>query len=535
MQADTLVKDLERKKADSSGTGSARQRFLVNVSSNVTLISTQAAVNLWLTPYLIGHLGIAAFGIISLASSIVSYMSVLTTALNSAVSRFLAIDLEQGDRLAANKTFNTALFSIFGAIVTLSPVVLAILLAFPHIFDVPSGWEKDASWLFAIVAIAFFVTVIGSNFAVSPFVHSQFLLSNIVNFAALLARIGFIVTLFSLLRARLWYAGGGALIAALVSLLGYVILWHKLTPELHIQITAFDRSRLQSLMGMGGWMVVNMVGAMLLGRVDLIVVNAYFGAAMTGGYASVVQFSLLMEYLASAAGTVVRAVILIKYAQQDFVGLRRLSSQSVKLLGLALALPVGLLCGFSRPLLSVWLGPSFEYLSILLVIMISHQSLNLSVRPLLHVQNAYGKVRWPGIATLLSGGASLGLAVLLAMWGKWGAAGVALAVAVSWTAKNALYMPIYTARIMKVRWWTFLPCLSASVIGTLFVGMVSYVLTLVRMPNSWFTLAGSAAVVSLAYAVVVWAIGLSRADRQLLKDLSPLQATGTGASSGQDE
>jgi membrane protein EpsK len=168
-------------------------------------------------------------------------------------------------------------------------------------------------------------------------------------------------------------------------------------------------------------------------------------------------------------------------------------------------------------------------LSTLLVVIVFHQSLNLSVRPLLDVQNAFNKVRWPGIATLISGGASLGLAVLLAIWGKWGAVGVALAVAVAWTAKNALYMPVYTARIMELPWWAFLPTLSASVIGTLFVGLVSYGLTLCRMPDNWLTLAGSGASVSLVYTLGVWAIGLNRADRQLLRKMLPFQDTGTEA------
>jgi O-antigen/teichoic acid export membrane protein len=524
MQPDALVKDLRDTRElppRTLGIGNARKRFLVNVSSNVALVTVRAVVSLWLTPYLIGHLGIAAFGMVPLVNSVTAYLQIFTTALNSAVSRFLIIDLEQRDKLAANKTFNTALFGVVGVVVALSPVVLVLSLAFPYIFDVPPGWERDASWLFATVAVALFVSVIGSNFAISSFAHSQFLLSNIAQFAALLARIGFVVALFSLLPARLWYAGGGVLVAALVSFSGYVLLWRKLTPELRIQITAFDRSRLQSLTGMGGWVVVNMVGAVLLTRVDLIVVNTVFGAAMTGGYGSVVELSALMRYLVPAAGTVVRPVILTKYAQRDFVGLQRLSSQAVKLLGLALALPVGLLCGFSRPLLSIWLGPSFQNLNVLLVFVTAHLSLTLSVRLLLHVQNAYNKVRWPGIATLLSGGANLGLAILLALWGGWGATGVAVAGAVVWTAKNALYMPIYTARIMRRPWWTFFPSLSASVIGTLSVGMAAYGLTLVRMPNSWLTLASSAAIISLLYAVGVCGIGLSRADRQLLKDLLP--------------
>jgi O-antigen/teichoic acid export membrane protein len=507
------------------GLEGARTRFLGNVSSNVAVIAFQSVATLWLTPYLIGYLGVAAFGMVPLVISITSYISILTTALNSAVSRFLAIDLGRGDKEAANKTFNTALWGMAGIILSLSPVVLTISLAFPALFHVPPGWERDASWLFLGVAVAFFVTVIGSTFGVSPFVHSQFLLRNIANFAGLVARLGFIITVFSIFRARLWYVGGATLIGALVSLLGYLILWRRLTPELRVQMGAFDRIKLQALMSMGGWVVVNMAGAMLLGRVDLIVVNTFFGAAMTGGYGAVTQFSFLAEYLASAGGTAVWPVMLIKYSQQDFVGLQRLTSQAVKLFGIALALPVGLLCGFSRPLLSIWLGPSFDHLGVLLIVIICHHSLNLSVRPLLHVQNAYNKVRWPAIVTLVAGGANLGMAIGFAQWGKWGVVGVAVAGALAWTAKNAIYMSIYTAHIMRLPWWTFIPSLGSSVMGTLLVGLGSYALTLVRMPESWLTLIGSAALVSIVYAAVAWAVGLSRTDRQLLRNLSPLKAT----------
>jgi O-antigen/teichoic acid export membrane protein len=291
-----------------------------------------------------------------------------------------------------------------------------------------------------------------------------------------------------------------------------------------VQITAFDRSRLRELGGMGGWLTVNTLGGMLLNRVDLVVVNAFFGAALTGGYGSVAQFSMLVEQLASSAATVLRPIILIKYAQQDVIGLQGFASRSVKLLGLVLALPVGLLCGLSRPLLSMWLGPDYQYLSVLLVIIVGHSSVTFSVRPLLYVQSSYNKVRWPGIATLVSGGVSLGLAVAAGMWGRWGAAGVALAVAVAWTARNALYVPIYTARIMKLAWWSFLPTLVPVVTATLLVGAAAYGLTRIQMPHSWFELAGLAILISLVYAAGVWGVGLNRADRQLLGQLLPWRA-----------
>jgi O-antigen/teichoic acid export membrane protein len=505
----------------------ARRGFLANVSSNLVFTAVQALATLWFTPFLIRHLGVGAYGMVPLVNSLVIYMAILTSAHYSTLSRFLAIELEQGDEVSANKTFNTALSAITAAFLVLTPFILLLALNFPRIFAVPTGWESDASWLFAIVALGFMITVIGNSFGVSPFIHSRFPLMNTVNLMALFARIGFVVALFTLFRPHLSYVGGGILIGALTTLAGFVLIWRRLTPELHIQIRAFDRSRLSALMGMGGWVAVNLVGAMLLARVDVVVVNLFFGAAVTGGYAAVAQLSPLIESMVNAAAGVFRPVVLIKYAQGDSEGLRRLASQAIKLLGLGLALPVGLLCGFSRPLLTIWLGPSFADFNIVLILLASHQSLNLSVRPLLDVQNAFNKVRWPGIATLLCGGASLCLAVVLAKWGRWGAAGVALAIAVSWTVKNCLYMPIYTAHIMKLPRWTLLPSLVPTALGTLFVGLASYGVTLFRMPNSWFTLAASSIVVSLAYVLVVWVLGLSRADRTLLKELVPLRSVET--------
>ena len=499
----------------------ARRQFLVNILSNIAFVGSQAFLTLWLTPYFIGYLGLAAYGMIPLIQNIVTYTGILTTSFNSAVSRYLTIELGQGDRAASNKTFNTALFSVIGLFLVLSPAVIVLAVIFPSVFNVPPGWETDSSWLVMLTAITFFVSVAGGIFSVSAFVHSEFFKYNLANFAGLFARIMCVIALFTLFSPHLWYAGIATLLAASVSFIGYMILWRKLTPELKIQRSAFDRTQFVEMTSMGGWLVVNMAGAVLLSRVDLIVVNMYFGAAMTGAYASLVQFTFLMEYLVTAAGNVVRPVILIKYAQQDIEGLRILSSQSVKLFGYGMALPVGLLCGFSVPFLSIWLGPSFTSLSWLFIAILFHQALNYCVRPLLFVQNAYNKVKWPGIVTLISGIVSLVLGIIFARWNIWGVIGVALAVGIAWTLKNAIYMPIYTALIMKLNWWAFIPSLIPSIIGTAFVMFISYGFTLIKMPADWIGLIVMVMIVSLIYVILVWFIGLNRDERKLIVDLLP--------------
>ncbi len=165
----------------------ARRGFAWNVLSNLAYIGAQAVFTLWMTSYLIRYLGLAAYAMIPLTQNLVAYTSILTSALNTAVTRFLTIDLEQNALGRANKTFNTALFSVIGLFLLLVPAILVIALAFPQMFNIPPGWEKDASWLFILTAVTFFLSVAGGVFSVSTFVYSEFVKFNLVNFSGLLS------------------------------------------------------------------------------------------------------------------------------------------------------------------------------------------------------------------------------------------------------------------------------------------------------------------------------------------------------------
>ncbi len=502
------------------GIGNAKRRFAINASTSVGYLALSITFSLWYIPYLIKHLGVAAYGLVPLATSMTAYMSILTYGLNNAVGRFLTIDLVKDDREAANRTFNTALVGAMLIVGVLFPVTLGVSYAAPHIFDVPQGSEVEVQWLFFLVGAAFLLSIGGSSFAVSSFSCNRFDLQNWIQVLALLVRGGLMVAMFAVFTPQLWQIGIGTLSAAVVSSWGYVFLWNKLTPQLRVNLFDFDRFRLRALMGMGGWVTLNQVGALLFTNIDLIVVNMVFGAETTGRYGSVLQFSILLRSLASAVAGVLAPVVIAKYAQGDVDGMVRMARQAVKLMGLGMALPIGLLCGLARPLLGVWLGPSFQNLDVLLIILLGHLCVNLAVFPLFALQTSANRVRWPGIANLLMGFLNLGLAIAWAKWGAWGAVGVAAAGAVALTAKNMLFTPIYNARIFHLRWWAFSLDMLSGIIATLVVGLAAYGITQVYMPNGWLGLIGISVTVMIFYAVGAYALALNRADRQLLKGVN---------------
>ena len=516
-----LLKDSQgrNKPTSAPALGKARRYFVTNVASNLAYTLANVIANMWFTPFLIAHLGIAIYGLVPLVNSVTSYMMLFTGGLDTAVGRFLTIDLNRADEAAANRTFNTALCGLIIIALASLPFVLAASWLFPAIFQVPPGLENETRLLFGFSALAFLLTVIGSSFAVSTSACHRFDLRNLVMGMRLATRVGLVVLLFKLLSGRLWHVGFGILAAAIVSLVGYWLWWRKLTPQLHVKSSKFDRARLGELINMGGWTVVNQIGLLLFLNIDLMVVNTFFGAEVTGRYGTLILFPTLITTLADTVSSVLNPVIVARYARQDFEEMRRLVFQAVKLMGIAMALPIGLLCGFSRPLLNIWLGPDFQNLDILLIILVGHLSINLATLPLRFVLTSYNKVRLQGIVTVILGVASLGLAIVFARWGTWGAVGVAVATTTVWTARNLLFITGYSAHVMNLRWWAFGPSLVAGAVSTLAVSLGGYILTQIWWPEYWFGLGRMAIAVSLGYVVIAYLMSLNQEDRQLLSSL----------------
>src|SRR5258708_6839927 len=116
-------------------------RFALNLATNIGNFGLTMVVGAWYVPFLVRKLGPAAYGLIPLASSITSYMSLITLGLNSAVGRYLTIALEHEDQKQANLIFNTSFWgSIALTAMLLVPAVLGIVYL-DRLIQVPSGFE----------------------------------------------------------------------------------------------------------------------------------------------------------------------------------------------------------------------------------------------------------------------------------------------------------------------------------------------------------------------------------------------------------
>jgi membrane protein EpsK len=492
-------------------------RLSINLVTNVGNLVVSTALGILYVPFLVRALGPAVYGLIPLATVITSYMGIITLGLNSAVARSITIALEKEDDRKANLIFNTSLWGSVILMLALFAPAIATLVFLDRVVVIPPGLGADARVLFGCVAAAFLLNQIKTPFEVSSFCRNRFDLRNAVELSELSLRIGLIFFLFVAVMPRASFVGVGILVGTTFSFGAVVALWKRLTPTLRISAPSFDWITLKELTRTGFWVVTNHLGALLYLGVDLVIANRLFGAETSGRYAAVLQLAIFIRSLSGSIGPVFTPTALCYYAKKDLPGLVAFLRSAMKLMGLLLLLPIALTCGFARPLLILWLGPSFAEMGPLLFFMTVHLCVNLTIGPLLALQLTTNRVKTPGIVTLVLGFTNFVLAIVLAR--QWGLYGIVAAGAITLTAKNLFFTPLYAARILHQRLGAFVSPLAPTVLATFAVIAVCQTVGRFVEITTWLQLIAVSTTISLGYLAGAYRFLLDARERKQVQDL----------------
>jgi O-antigen/teichoic acid export membrane protein len=492
-----------------------------NLIANIAYFLVNVVIGILLVPYFISTLGVAAYGLIPLASAVTGYVAIVVQSLDSSVARFLTIDLQKHDYRAANRTFNTAFFGLSLVIALMVPIVLIVSYFVPVIFNVPPGQETAAIILFICAAFAFFIRSLNGTFTVQLFAYNRLDFMNLVNVLNLLFQVGLTVLLFRLEGPSLVFVGVGYLGGAIVASIVAIILAKRVCPYLHLSSGSFDRTLVKDLGEMGGWLIISQIGTLLFLQIDLIVVNILFGASSAGEYAIVLTLGNQLRSIAGVVSGVLTPMILTFYAREHTEAIIRVTKSAVKLMGLSMALPIGLVCGFAPQLLSVWVGAEYAFLAPLMILLSVHLLINLAVLPLFSINAAYNRVRLPGLVTLFLGIGNFALAVILSLFTGWGYYGVAAAGAIVLTFKNAVFTPWYAAKVIGVGSHTFTKAMFPGLAAGILLGIIAAVLGVLLPLYSLIPLIITGGVLAILYSILMWKIGLSPGERKLFGSYLP--------------
>jgi O-antigen/teichoic acid export membrane protein len=125
-----------------------------NVIASVVNAAATLASSLVTVPLILEEVGVAGYGVWTLAITIVVYVSIVETGIGPAVQRFVAVARGRGAATELSRLLWSSLL-VYAGLGLLSVMALQVLAdPIVRLFDVPVGLQTDAEAMFQVVGIA---------------------------------------------------------------------------------------------------------------------------------------------------------------------------------------------------------------------------------------------------------------------------------------------------------------------------------------------------------------------------------------------
>lgn len=496
------------------------QRFSTNLLSNIIYFVLNIFIGLALVPFFLESLGVAAYGLIPLATSLTGYVTIIIDAINSAVTRFLTVDLQRSDTNRAMETFNTAAFATLGVVLCLVPIAIVAAWYVPSIVSIGDESRMSVFPLFAMVFGSILIRAWSSNFMTVLFAHNRLDLRNYVNITNLVVQLILVVLLFFILGPSLPLVGLSYLIAAATALFVSVRFSHQVCPYLRLSRSHFVMARLREIGGVTGWISLSQLAYLLRYEVALIIVNIMFGEVAGAHYSLVLTWSVLLLGLAGLVTNTFTPMSYSYRARDDRIGLTKFTLFAMRCTGLAMALPIALLCVFSPQIMTIWVGPEYAELSPLAWIVLAPMIVRIQTSCTDPIFAAYLRVRTPALFSIAIGILNIALAMMFPVIFNNGMYGVAYAGSLILLMVGAFFLA-YNAHVLHIPLWTFFRPIATGVSALILLASICTIYVWMVPVDSISMLVASCIMISIIYGLVVILRVLKEDERELIRSCLP--------------
>lgn len=160
-----------------------RRRLPGNYATSLLLTLGQMGAMLWMTPFLLGRVGIEAYGLLQLAIQVSGYAGVLFIALNGSGRRLLTLLIQNGKVDQAAGAVGTTVALNAAIAVLLFPVYLVLVFNAQRFFSIPAGLAGSAVYLFSSGFVWILVGAFGNSFLAVLAAHNRLDLTKLLSLA----------------------------------------------------------------------------------------------------------------------------------------------------------------------------------------------------------------------------------------------------------------------------------------------------------------------------------------------------------------
>jgi O-antigen/teichoic acid export membrane protein len=481
-----------------------------NVGSSWFALGLNILVGLFLSPYILHHLGDEAFGLWVLIFSVTGYYGLFDLGIRSSIIRYVANYSTVAKNEELNRLVNTAFFTYsgIGAVVILITITVSFYVG--SIFRISGSSIYVARWLFLMVgsavALGFPLGVFGGILEGLQ----RFYVLNLNNMSSTLLR--------ALLIVIALQHGQGLLMVAFITvslplLTGVVnaIVALRILP-LRFGLKHLSRESLKRIASYSGTTFILIVAVRLRFKTDAIVIGTFVSSA------AITYFTIgsrLVDYAGEVVGGLAQLFVPMSSqsdATGDLAGLRKIFVAGNRACALIIFPMAAILIILGKSVIEAWMGARYIAASYpVLLVLVIPSTLMLAQAASGRILYGMAKHKTLAVVTLMEGCANLFLSIFLVR--RFGILGDAVGTAIPLACTTLFFIPRHLCRVLKMGIGIYLR--QAFLLPLMLCGPLVAVLLLMRhwfVAHNYFQLSIQLLVGSAVYGVgLLWAIWTRKA------------------------
>jgi O-antigen/teichoic acid export membrane protein len=308
--------------------------------------------------------------------------------------------------------------------------------------------------------------------------------------------------------------------STLTFLAANIYITNKLLPELKFKTRYFSLNKIKELFFSGIWNSFNRLSSIFSTGLDLVIANLFVSSAAMGSlYLSKTIPGLVLSVFAMIA-TSFAPQFTISYARNEMDSVKDQLIFSMKILGMIASIPVAILFIFGDVFYSLWIpGEDIKLIYLLSIVSCIEYVFVLPLEGLWNIFTVTNKVKQSSLYLFINSVIVILIVFMLMhvlesdILKLFVIAGVSTIFSI---IRGLLFLPIYGAKCLGMKWNTFYPMIFKSTLSTILLFCFSGIIKYFFYNISWVALVIYCILIVIISLCINAVIVLDREDRKIV-------------------
>lgn len=493
----------------------AINQLKVGTFLSYVLIGLNTLIGLLYTPFLLRMLGQSEYGLYSLATSVIGYLTVLDLGFGNAIVRYTAKFRAEGRKEEQYEMFGMFFLLYIG--ISLIAFTLAMALAFntDAIFSAKMTVDEVHKMrvIFILMAFNLAFTFPMSIWGSIITAYENFVFQKLVNIVRTI--------LNPLVMVILLFMGYGVMALVWVTTLFNVMtlvmncIYCRRRLEVKLRFRHFKWRFLREVSLYSFWVFLNAITEHIYWGAGQLILGIYQGAVAVAAYALAIQLKSLYYMFSMAISSVflpkVTAMVTMNASEEE------ISDLFVKTGRIQYIVMGYILTGFilfGRPFIHLWAGPEYDVSYLITLLFFIPTLVPLIQNIGVNVLMAQNKLKFRSLLILSASAVSLVIAIPLSIY--WGPMGCAIATSIAIIFAYGLIMNIYYKTKIHIdikRFWKEIGRMS--IVPGFIIGIGLYIVRFLCIDN-FRSFISAVIILTVVYIPLFYRFSLNMYERNLI-------------------